>query len=190
MPEKVLLVSTSTESNVNKALLALKTRLFPGSQLDLLCSSAELLFFEGRRELHQVLVFPHRRDLSMALRLLFGVWREKYDVVAVLWCLDAGRSRPKLFALLCGSRRLLVFNENLDCDYLSPKFLKSLVVGRAYNGSLTGNSLIAALLVPLKDGYWGLLRILIFPIRLLILLLSVLGLYMGKAWRQRANVRR
>jgi hypothetical protein len=187
MPEKVLLVSSSTETNVSKALLVLKTRLFPASQLDLLCSLAELSCFEGKKELHQILVFPHRRDLPMALRLFSRVWREKYDVVAVLWCLDAHRCPPKLFALFCGSRRLLVFNENLDCNYLSPKFLKALVAARAYDGSLTGNSLVSAALVPLKDGYWGLLRILIFPIRLLILLLSILGLYIGKVWCQRAN---
>lgn len=190
MPDKVLLVSSSTEPNVCKALLTLKTHLFPSSRLDLACSLAELSFFEGRTELHQIFVFPHRRDFSMASRLLSRVWREKYDVVAVLWCLDASRFRPKLFALLCGGRRLLVFNENLDCDYLSPKFLKNLVVARAYDGSLSGNKLIAASLGPLKDGYWGLLRILIFPVRLLILLLSVLGLHLGKIWRQRINLRR
>jgi hypothetical protein len=187
MPEKVLLVSSSTEANVSSALLALKTRLFPDSQLDLLCSLAELSYFEGRTELHQILIFPHRRDLSMALKILYRIWREKYDVVAMLWCLDTHRFRPKFFALLCGGRRLLVFNENLDCNYLTPKFLKALVVARAYDGSLSGNSLISAALVPLKDGYWGLLRILIFPIRLLILIFSILGLYIGRAWRQRAN---
>jgi len=189
MPEKVLLVSSSTEANVSDALRALETRLFPGSQLDMLCSLAELPLFEGRRELHQILVFPHRRELSVGLRLLFRVWRERYDVVAVLWCLDANRSRAKLFALFCCTGRLLVFNENLDCDYLSAKFVKGLVAARAYDGRLTGNSLIAALLIPLKDGYWGLLRILMFPIRLLILLLSVLGLYVAKVWRQQANLR-
>src|SRR5215510_9863613 len=130
MPEKVLLVSSSTETNVNTALLALKSRLFPDPQLDLLCSLAELSCFEGRTELRQILVFPHRRDLSMALKMLYRVWREKYDVVAMLWCLDAHRFRPKLFALLCGGRRLLVFNENLDCNYLTPKFLRALVVAR------------------------------------------------------------
>ena len=138
MPDKVLLVSSSTEPNVCKALLTLKTHLFPSSRLDLACSLAELSFFEGRTELHQIFVFPHRRDFSMASRLLSRVWREKYDVVAVLWCLDASRFRPKLFALLCGGRRLLVFNENLDCDYLSPKFLKNLVVARCFVGSIEG----------------------------------------------------
>jgi hypothetical protein len=187
VPEKVLVVSSSTETNVGKALLVLKTRLFPDSKLDLICSLAELGSFESRRELRQILVFPHRRDWSMALRLLVRIWEEKYDVVAVLWCLETNRFRPKLFAFLCGSRRLLVFNEHLDCNYLSPRFVKALVAARASNGSLTGSSLLSAVLVPLKDGYWGLLRILIFPLRVLILLLLVLGLYLRRVFRTREN---
>ncbi len=188
MSEKVLLVSSSTESNAAQALLTLN-RLFPNSQPDLLCSLSGLSYFEGRSELREILVFPHRWDFATTLKLLGGVWRKKYDVVAVLWCLDVGRLRPKLFALLCGGRRLLVFNENLDCSYLTIRFLKSLIAARAHDGTLTANRFLGALLGPLKDGYWGLLRILIFPIRLLILVISVLALYLGKTYRQRMNFR-
>ena len=189
MPEKVLLVSSSTEHNVAKALLTLKNRLFPNSQLDLLCSLSNLSHFEGKSELRQILVFPHRWDVATILKLLGRVWRKRYDVVAVLWCLDAGKLRPKLFALLCGGRRLLVFNENLDCSYLTLPFLKSLITARAHDGTLTANRFVGALLGPLKDGYWGVLRIVIFPVRLLILVFSVLALYLGKAWRQRFKSR-
>jgi hypothetical protein len=184
MHEKVLLVSSSTEENVARALLILRSRVFPGSQLDLLCSVSELSFFEGRSEVHQIVAVPPGRRLSMTLKLLGRIWRSRYDVVAVLWCLDVGKLRPKIFALLCGCPRLLVFNENLDCSYLTPRFLKTLVARRAHDGTLTANSLMTAVLVPLKDGYWGLLRLLLFPIRLFILLISVFGLYLAKAWRR------
>jgi hypothetical protein len=183
MREKVLLVSSSTEGNVARALLILKSRVFPESRLDLLCSVSALPFFEGRSEVHQIMVFPPRRRLAMILKLLGRIWRSRYDVVAVLWCLDVGKLRPKIFALFCGCRRVLVFNENLDCSYLTPRFLKTLVARRAHDGTLTANSLMTAVLVPLKDGYWGLLRLLLFPIRLFILLILVLGLYLAKPWR-------
>jgi hypothetical protein len=185
MSEKVLLVSTSTEPNVNLAIRILKDRLFRNIPLDILCTVGDLPQFEGRVDFHRVYVFPHRRDLRAALSLWKRILREKYSVVAVLWCLDEGRIRPKLFALGCGGRRLLIFNENLDCAYLSPRYLQKLVVTRAHNGTLVGNGLAGTLLEPLKDGYWGLIRMLIFPLRLLILLMSVSALYLRKAWRRK-----
>ncbi|PYV40943.1 MAG: hypothetical protein DMG06_18670 [Acidobacteria bacterium] len=185
MSEKVLLVSTSTEPNVNMAVRILKDRLFRNIPLDVLCTLADLHQFENRADFRQVYVFPHRRDIGSALNLWRRILREKYDVVAVLWCLDQQRIRPKLFALGCGGRRLLIFNENLDCAYLSLRFLKKLVAARAHSGTLIGNCFAGALLEPLKDGYWGLIRMLVFPLRLLILLMLISGLYLRKAWRRK-----
>ncbi|PYV90592.1 MAG: hypothetical protein DMG05_09830 [Acidobacteria bacterium] len=185
MPEKALLVSTSTETNVNMAVRILRDRLFPNIPLDILCTAADLPQFEGRVDFRQVYVFPHRRDLGSALRLWRRILREKYHVVAVLWCLDEGQIRAKLFALLCGGHRLLIFNENLDCAYLRLRFLKKLVIARSHNGTLIGNGLAGALLEPLKDGYWGLVRMLIFPLRLLILFVLVSRLYLQKVLRRK-----
>jgi hypothetical protein len=48
MAEKVLLVCTSTASNVRKAIGVLKSVLFQSSQIDLLCKSSELPEYEKK----------------------------------------------------------------------------------------------------------------------------------------------
>src|SRR4051794_23096277 len=102
MAEKVLLVCTSTESNVEKALGVLKERLFQDPQLDFLCTAAEWAYLETKGDFRQGFIFPGRRDLGAALKLWRRLTRQKYDVVTVLWCLDVGRFHSKLFALCCG----------------------------------------------------------------------------------------
>jgi hypothetical protein len=184
MAEKVLLVCTSNESNVNKALQVLKGRLFQNPQLDFLCTATEWSYLKTKGDFRQVFVFPGRHEFGAALKLWRRLTKEKYDVLTVLWCLDLGRFRSKLFALCCGGRRILVFNEHLDCDYLSLRFLKNLLMARASNGTLARGALGRALLTPIRDGYWGALRAVVFPLRLLVLLLAVAGLYLGKRPRR------
>jgi len=186
MSEKILLVCTSSESNVEKALGILKERLFQNPQLDFLCTATEWPYLETIGGFRQGFVFPSRRDFGAALKLWRRLTRQKYDVITVLWCLDLGRFRSKLFALCCGGRRILVFNEHLDCDYLSLRFLKNLLVARASNGTLARGALGRAVLTPLSVGYRGVLRAAFFPLRLIILLLAVAGMYLGKRLRRKS----
>jgi hypothetical protein len=186
MAEKVLLVCTSSESNVAKALKVLKERLFQNSELDFLCTATESSYLETKGDFRQGFVFPGRYDFGAALELWRRVTRQKYDVITVLWCMDLGRFRSKLFALCCGGRRILVFNEHLDCDYLSLRFLMNLLMARAFNGTLARGALGRAVLIPFRVGYWGVLRAAFFPLRLLILLLVVAGLYLEKKVRREA----
>jgi hypothetical protein len=66
MPEKVLLVCTSTVPKVRKALQILKERSSPDLQFDFLCTSAELPNFPSDA-FGEVFVFPGRRG--------FWVWK-------------------------------------------------------------------------------------------------------------------
>jgi hypothetical protein len=94
--------------------------------------------------------------------------------------MEPGRTLAKVFALLCLGRRILVFNENADCAFLSLPFLWSFTRARIQSGSLDNSLLVRGLLGPLKHGVWGLLRLALFPVRLLVLLTSVSLLYFAR----------
>jgi len=181
MAEKVLLVCTSTIPNVKRAIGILHADVFRSPQIDLLCSSAELVDYERQLDIQNVLVFPHRQEYRAALRLWKRILKERYNVVAVLWCLDPERSKAKFFAFLCGSRRLLVFNENLDCAYLKPGYLKAIVSARARDGRLLPKSWSNLVQRPLQSGFWRILRFLLLPLRFVILMVAAGSLFLSKS---------
>ena len=181
MAERVLLVCTSTIPHVTRALGILHDSVFRSPQVDLLCSSAELLDYEGQPQIQKVLVFPHRQEYWAALQLCRRIRKASYDVIAVLWCQDAERARTKTFALLCGGKRLLVFNENLDCEYLKPSYLKAIVTSRARQGYLWPKSWIGFVQSWLQSGAWGVMRVLLFPIRFFVICFLVAAIYLTKS---------
>ncbi len=191
MPDKVLLVCSSTAANIQRAREILGHR---GSsnppELHLLCSPSDLSYLQPEPTAGRVWVFPHRRELGKGRRLWLRLRKQRYREVAVLWCGDAARLRPKLFALACGGRRILVFDERLECIPLNLSLLGRLLVARLRRlrprpwrpapvlppprvllAPLVSGAriLAAALLLPVQ---W-----LLLPVRFLFLLGSVLWLY-------------
>jgi hypothetical protein len=155
-----------------------KDAAFQRYDLDLLCTAGDLAELEKGTHVRQLLVFPKRREYAAAARLWAQIVRERYAVVVVLWCMEPGKTLAKVFALLCLGRRILVFNENADCAFLSLPFLWSFTSARIQSGSFDNSVLVRALLGPLKHGVWGLLRLVLFPVRLVALLASVSLLYL------------
>jgi hypothetical protein len=179
--DKVLLVCSSTPARVLRAMERFPNdAAFQRYDLDLLCTAGDLAELEKGTHVRQLLVFPKRRECVAAARLWAQVVRERYAVVVVLWCMEPGKTLAKVFALLCLGRRILVFNENADCAFLSLPFLWSFTKARIQSGSFDNSLLVRALLGPLKHGVWGLLRLALFPVRLLVLLTSVSLLYLAK----------
>ena len=132
MPDKVLLVCSSTAANIQKAREILRRRSsFDRPEFHLLCSPSDLPYLQKAPPARRVWVFPHRRDLGKGFRLWLRILRQRYRAVAVLWCGDRGRQRPKLFALACGGRRILVFDERLECSRLNASLLGRLLAARA-----------------------------------------------------------
>ena len=181
MTSKILLVCSSSPANVRRAIDRFPNdAAFQNYGLDLLCTAADLPEVEKWTDVRQHLVFPKRDQYAAASRLWAQVVRERYAVVVVLWCLEPGRSLAKAFALVCLGRRLLVFNENADCAFLSLSFLWSFTKARIQSGAFDNSLLFRTFLSPLKHGAWGVLRLTLFPIRLMVLLASVGLLYLGK----------
>ena len=187
MPDKVLLVCSSTAANIQKAREILRRRTsFDRPEFHLLCSPSDLPYLQKAPAARRVWVFPHRRDLGNGFRLWLRILRQRYRAVAVLWCGDRARQRPKLFALACGGRRILVFDERLQCSPLSATLLGRLLAARArrhrWNAGPLGRVLAVArvLLWPLAAGAGLLARWLLIPVRFLLLVAAVLALYAGR----------
>ena len=187
MPDKVLLVCSSTAANIQKAREILRRRSsFDRPEFHLLCSPSDLPYLQKAPPAGRVWVFPHRRDLGNGFRLWLRILRQRYRAVAVLWCGDRARQRPKLFALACGGRRILVFDERLQCSPLSATLLGRLLAARArrhrWNAGPLGRVLAVArvLLWPLAAGAGLLARWLLIPVRFLLLVAAVLALYAGR----------
>jgi hypothetical protein len=191
MPEKVLLVCTSVPANVRRAIARFpQHQVFSNYELDLLCQGREFAEFQSWQNVRRVLVFPRRRECATAIRLWWKIVRERYSVVAVLWCLEPERWLANAFALLSMGRRILVFNENLDCAFLSPSFLLSFFRGRIQSGSLDRSFWGRILLAPLKHGSRGLLRLIVSPVRFLVLLILVAELFIRKDRRRGSEASR
>ena len=187
MPDKVLLVCSSTAANIQKAREILRRRTsFDRPEFHLLCSPSDLPYLQKAPAARRVWVFPHRRDLGKGFRLWLRLLRQRYRAVAVLWCGDRARQRPKLFALACGGRRILVFDERLQCSPLSATLLGRLLAAHArrhrWNAGPLGRVLAVArvLLWPLAAGAGLLARWLLIPVRFLLLVAAVLALYAGR----------
>ncbi len=190
MPEKVLLVCTSTAPNLKKAHEILcRQPIFDRPEFHFLCSPADLPSLRGISSAGRVWVFPHRRDPWNALKLWRRILKQRYHAVVVLWCLDRGRLRQKVFALACGTCRILVFNENLDCSYLNPSFLRIFLAARARDGHLSPGPAGRMLLAAAGRGWRFLLRMVLFPIRLAALIGAVSALYVGKRSSRRRKDR-
>ena len=191
MPDKVLLVCSSTAANNQKAREILWGRN-PSDprELHLLCSPSDLPYLQKDPPAGRVWVFPHRSDLANGFRLWRRIRRQRYREVAVLWCGEAARLRPKLFALACGGGRILVFDERLECAPLSLSLLGRLLVARLRRlrprpwrpGRLMppGRVLLEPLAAAARlvvAGFRWLAQWLLIPVRFLLLLGSVLWLY-------------
>lgn len=191
MPDRVLLVCSSTAANIQKAREILCGRT-PSDrpELHLLCSPSDLPYLQKNPPAGRVWVFPHRSDLANGFRLWLRIRRQRYREVAVLWCGDGARLRPKLFALVCGGSRILVFDERLECAPLGFSLLGRLLVARLRRLRpppwRPGRVLppVRVLLAPLAvaarlvvAGTRFLAQWLLIPVRFLLLLGSVLCLY-------------
>ena len=180
MPDKVLLVCSSTAANIQKVREILHHRtLFNGSEFHLLCSSSDLPYLQKEPTARQVWVFPHLRNLRDGFRLWLRIRGQRYRTVVVLWCGDEGRLRPKLFALVCGGNRILIFDKCLEGCPLNTSFLVRLLADcarqRCWNAGPVGRLLLVCLISVLRF----LVRALLIPIRFLILVLAILILYAG-----------
>ena len=178
MPDKVLLVCSSTAANIQKAREILRLRtLFHEPEFHLLCSPSDLPYLQPEPPARRVWVFPHRRDLRNGFRLWRRIRRQRYRAVAVLWCGEEARLRPRLFALACGGDRILAFDERLECRPLDASLLVRLLADLARRRHWNAGPLGRLLPAPLAWAARLAARGLLIPVRFLVLITAVIGLY-------------
>jgi len=186
MNENILLIVSSSAPNIFLAIDRLRTQVYSNPRIDLLCTLTDLSSYEGNSRIRQILIFPPRREWRSIYRLRRRIGREGYQVVAVLWDGQESRIRPKIFALACGFRRLLVFNEHLDCNYFRAPFLYHWLRARwkwpDWRGIRRHKFSVSPLFYFLKV----LLRQLLFPVRLLVLLVLAGELGFRRWWGEKS----
>jgi hypothetical protein len=185
MNEKILLIVSSSSPNVMVAIDRLNTQVFSNPRIDLLCTLSEVSSYEGSPRVGQIIIFPPRREWNSIYQLKRRIDREGYNTVAVLWDGQDARIRPKIFAFVCGLRRLLVFNENLDCSYFRPVFFAQWLKAHFKETDWRTPRGRMIPMAPILLFMGTLLRLILFPLRLMVLLGLVCELKMSGWWRSR-----
>ena len=181
MPDKVLLVCSSTAANIQKAREILRLRtLFHEPEFHLLCSPSDLPYLQQEPPARRVCVFPHRRDLRSGFKLWRRIRGQRYRAVAVLWCGEEARLRPKLFALACGGKCILIFDERLECRLLDASLLVRLLADRVRRRRRNPGPVGRLLAAPLAWAARLVVGGLLIPVRFLVLAAAVLALYAGR----------
>jgi hypothetical protein len=183
--DRVLIIATSSKANVLQALETLTQRVFINARAELLCTLADLPCYDGNSKIERFLVFPSRHDWRSIQQLRRHILEQRYQAIAVLWCRQTKWMRPKGFALTCGLRRLLVFNENLDCDFLHLRYLVRLFNARLRSGPTPLSGISGEIARSALSLLGVLTRALLFPLRLFALLMAGGLLLLDKPHRGR-----
>ncbi len=123
VPPRILLVQTETVPHVEQVIGQLKEKkLFPRSELVLLCRQEDRGHFESNRRVDRLMTYSRT-----GVRDHFRLWKRLKKLDAdVLCAIFSGRPyfrRPKILFLSLPTRRRVVFNARLDCYDLKPRTL-------------------------------------------------------------------
>ena len=172
MNEKILVVNTASVEKVTPAIEIISSKLFEKPIITVLCTDEFADTFRQNQLVSSVDVYNPKEKFYEIIRLLIKMRKRRYDVVTVLYCLDTKRHVIKSLPFLFGAKRVLIFNENIDCAFFSLKFLYAFLRTRLRDGTLTTNALLRALLRPFWHGYISILQVLFFPFVIFYLILN------------------
>ncbi len=159
MNEKILVVNTASVEKVARAIETISSRLFEKPIITVLCTDEFADAFRQNKLVSSVDVYNPEEKFYEIIRLLIKMRKSRYDVVAVLYCLDTKRYVMKFLPFLFDAKRVLIFNENLDCALVTLKFLYAF-----FRTRLRGGTLIAGLPPLIKSGVASLpVKMLFFP---------------------------
>ncbi len=117
-PEKpnLLVVQSGNTDLLSKAVRVIAEKLYPGCRMTYLCDNRhQCLPEDGIPNLEKRIVT--KPGLVRALFYLLRLRRLRYDVVAVFFSGEGGYFKHKIMAVLCRKKKLLIFNENVDCFF-------------------------------------------------------------------------
>ncbi len=139
MNEKILVVNTASVEKVTRAIEAISHKIFEKPIITVLCTDAFADAFRQNPLVSSVDIYNPKERFHEIIRLLIKMRKRRYDVATVLYCLDTKRYVMKSLPFLFGAKRVLIFNENLDCAFATLKFLYLFFRARIKNGTfITG----------------------------------------------------
>lgn len=136
MNERVLVVNTAGVEKVTRAIETISHKLFEKPIITVLCTDEFADAFRQNKLVSSVDVYNPNEKFDEIIRLLIKMRKMRYDITTVLYCLDTKRYLIKSLPFLFGAKRVLIFNENLDCAFASLKFLYLFLRARLKNGTL------------------------------------------------------
>lgn len=172
IPERILVLQSAEPEVMAPILETLSEReLFYDPQLTLFLRNEERYraYFADKPYVKQLQMHTRMANAWAHLRRLRGA---RYDAVILFLTGDPSYWKMKYFAFLCGARRLLIFNENLDCFFFTPRAFLRFLLNRWRRAGAHASPPLSVLA--------KILRPLIFPFRFAYLLLYFLVLQMRR----------
>ena len=139
MNEKILVVNTASVEKAARAIETISHKIFEKPIITVLCTDEFADTFRRNQLVTSVDVYNPKEKFYEIIRLLLKTRKRRYDVVTVLYCLDTKRYIMKSLPFLFGAKKVLIFNENLDCAFASLKFLYAFFRARLRDGTLVAS---------------------------------------------------
>ncbi len=132
---EALLLQTEDDAQTMEAIRRMASeKVSGGKRISLLCSAEKRGVFQGMPELERIHAY-HPSDWRANWRLLRRLWRTHREVVAAIYSGRPIFRFQKMLLFLLPADGRLVFNENLDCSYLTRSRIGSLVWFRQLEAS-------------------------------------------------------
>ncbi|MDA2926239.1 hypothetical protein MYX78_03230 [Acidobacteria bacterium AH-259-G07] len=146
---RVVLLQTEHRQDTRSALSVLSNpRIVPKARISVFCAEDSRNIFESLPEVEKVFTW-NRHKLLKSLRAAWRMARFHPDVLAAIFSGRPVFRKQKLLFFLLPARHRLVFNENLDCFYLSWRTFHRFFIREAEGTGVPGTFLRKIVRVPL-----------------------------------------
>jgi 2-polyprenyl-3-methyl-5-hydroxy-6-metoxy-1,4-benzoquinol methylase len=128
--EKILVIQSADIDLVARAITAIKSKgLFQQPKITLFCRNDTRSLKYAQQTANVDEYVPHVQAQN-AVQHLRELRRRRYDVCVLFLTGDPSYAKIKYFAFLTGAKRILIFNENLDCFYFTWKSFAKFLAAR------------------------------------------------------------
>lgn len=184
--QKVLVVQTAEEGFTRQVIgRVLDGSLFYKPTVHLFCREDKRLYFREILPADQIQTYPVRHNIAVLTKSLRRLHKYRYDVVVASLTGRPTYTGFKLLTFAAGARKVLLFNDHLDCFYFSATRLLRFLAERQTAGTHYSPRQ-AFVLYPLSQ----LSKLLLFPFRFLYLVIQITALsqlraYSRNRWREK-----
>ncbi|MBI1745481.1 MAG: hypothetical protein HYR55_02710 [Acidobacteria bacterium] len=181
VPERVLVLQSAALAVIERALTLIRQRgIFRDPQISLFLREGD----RCRANFADYAYEPPHVLSHAGMENTWAHWRAirhaRYDAVVLFLTGDPSFWKIKVFAFLCGAKRLLIFNEHYDCFFYTPTGLISFLMKRWRQRVGTVEAAPHAIVI---HALIRVARPLLYPFRFAYLLLFYWTLELRRFWR-------